>query len=536
MGNVEDHYHQRKNIQYINDFYGKEIWVQVSGHRELNNTDAVFWAALISLDKMQDVYRDIGWDSSVGTQSPGFVEIDGVATYKELPYDMGSCENIVHYREFYGIKPNYVEISEEFRLLNGLYCDMKNNKYYTISENGESIEVAKIENQTCAYIKLQYLIRYASAKQKALLLFFDIRSKIAGSLKENNLIPFSETVKEENLFYGIWGDEMRMSTPYTYSVLMGKKIILPKPVEQCGYWPYEEKYDYLDYIIGIDKDGDPETFTSDPNKLANYFGANPDAPHYLTPVFFKKEVLQKYLSHPEIYSVEDGYLRCQSLWGMAIDNHHKECVSAYLGDLGRDLPVQEQLYWKSYNIVSEEKLSAVKFKRDFLCQFTDAEISDLKFKADYNRFQKQWLEKYNWNFFLPLSEDDEYNLQLLHIPVTNSQEEFDHLVLSLVKSIIDSLNEKEILKKITNKDDLKGGISKLERWFAEINIQDYEEQIKFLRDLQELRSSGTGHRKGKGYLRIASTFNVEDNNFSDVFEAILQRADNFILFLCNKFI
>lgn len=536
MANIEEIYHQTKNIQYIKNTFGKENWIQVAGDRDLNGADAGFWAALIPMNNLESVYRDYGWDSSIGSQAPGFIESNGVVTYEKVHIGIDSCENIVHYREFYGIKPNYIEFSEEFRLLNGLYFDTQNNKYFAISENGECIEVAKIEDMTRAYIKLQYLIRYASAKQMALLLFFDIRTKIPGSLKENNLTPFSDTVKEGDVFYGIWGNEMRLSNRYVYSVLMGKKIILPKPIEQCGYWPYEEKEEYIDYIIGIDDEGNPKSFTSNPDKLANYFGANPDAPHYLTPVFFKKEVLQKYLSHPEIFSVEDGYLRCRALWGMAIDNHHKDCVSAYLGDLGRDLPGEEQLYWKSYNIVSDEKLSAVKFKRDFLCQFTDAEIFDLKFKADYVKFQKLWSEKYGWNFFLPLSDEDEYNLNQIHIPITNSQEEFDHLVLSLVKSVIDSLNEKEIMKQIANQDELKGGISKLERWLSENNIQKHEEQIKFLRELQELRSAGTGHRKGKSYMKIASIFGIKYNNFSYVFESILKRADSFLLFLQNEFI
>ena len=99
----------------------------------------------------------------------------------------------------------------------------------------------------------------------------------------------------------------------------------------------------LEVQAGISRSDSSDT--SDPAKLSNYFGANPEAPHYLTPVFFKKEVLQRYLSHPDRYSVEDGYLRCQSLWGMAIDNHHKDYVSAYLGDLGRDLPEAEQNHW-----------------------------------------------------------------------------------------------------------------------------------------------------------------------------------------------
>jgi hypothetical protein len=53
-------------------------------------------------------------------------------------------------------------------------------------------------------------------------------------------------------------------------------------------------------------------------------------------------VLTKYYAHPERYSVEDGFLRCQGLWGLKLDNNHHEYIIVFLGDLGRDLPSDEQ--------------------------------------------------------------------------------------------------------------------------------------------------------------------------------------------------
>ena len=270
--------------------------------------------------------------------------------------------------------------------------------------------------------------------------------------------------------------------------------------------------------------------------ISNYFGANPGAPHYLTPVFFKKEVLQRYLSRPNIFSVEAGYLRCQSLWGIEIDNEHKDMVSVYLGDLGRDLPVQEHSHWKQYNIATDARLSTNAVKRDFLCAFTQPEISDLKFKSNFKQFVNTWREQYQWDLFLPLSQNDEYNFKTLHLPITDGQEEFDHLVLSLVKTMIDSLNEKEIVKQFKNPTDLKGGISKLEYWLSELNFPDYQQQIKFLRNLQELRSTGTGHRKGKGYEKAAGVFGLNTDNYVDVFDRILLQANAFILFLAKNFL
>ena len=190
----------------------------------------------------------------------------------------------------------------------------------------------------------------------------------------------------------------------------------------------------------------------------------------------------------------------------------------------------------AFFVVTSEKLSKVAFQRDFLCIPVDSNISDLRFKANFERFQKLWNEKFTWDLFLPLSESDEYNIKLLRIPITASQEEFDHQVLSLVKIIIDSLNEKEITKQLKSTDDLNGSITKFEQWLTELGTAGFEPHIKFLRNLQELRSTGTGHRKGKGYEKIKKEFGLTEDNFSGVFNNILIRIDSLIAFLSKIFL
>lgn len=262
MTNLKEQFYQTKNIEFLKKTLGRELWVQVSGSKDINGASAAFWAALMPVENIDEAYRDYSWNSYIGTQCPGFIEYGDKITYEANPLNFDSCLNIVQYREFYGIKPNYVEISEEFRLLNNLYHDINTNIFYEIEENGECTEVAKIINNDCAYIKL----------------------------------------------------------------------------------------------------------------------------------------------------------------------------------------------------------------------------------------------------------------------------------LSLVKTMIDSLNEKEIVKQFKNPTDLKGGISKLEYWLSELNFPDYQQQIKFLRNLQELRSTGTGHRKGKGYEKAAGVFGLNTDNYVDVFDRILLQANAFILFLAKNFL
>ena len=238
-------------------------------------------------------------------------------------------------------------------------------------------------------IKAKFLKKYASAKQLAIVLLYDIRTRCSGRLSDYGLSDFGEVVKEGNLCYTINGGEYHIPDT-VFSRILGKKLILPEPVEECGFWPYEKEAEYEDFIIGADDQGNPISYTSNPDLLNNYFGANPSAPMYLTPVLFSREVLQKYYAKPELYTITDGHLSCQSLWGIEIDNHHKDVVAVYLGDLGRDLPEAEQKHWKQYNVLTDESLSLTSMARDFFCVTADSNIVEHQFKRDYKQLVKQW--------------------------------------------------------------------------------------------------------------------------------------------------
>lgn len=194
-----------------------------------------------------------------------------------------------------------------------------------------------------------------------------------------------------------------------------------------------------------------------------------------------------------------------------------------------------RLCWKSYNIVGEEGISKVTFLRDFCNMASESDMEDHIFQKEYASFIIQWKEKYGWSFYLPLSEADQYNLTQIQIPLVNSQSEFDQLILSLVKVLIDSLNEKELI--VTGEDNtgLKG-ISKLEKWLQSKEVAGYEEHISFLRDLQKLRSTGTGHRKGKEYSKISNSFGLSEKSKIDAFEAILQKANASLKYLSITFL
>jgi len=285
-------------------------------------------------------------------------------------------------------------------------------------------------------------------------------------------------------------------------------------------YPYEKQKEYADFVVGIDENGESITYSSNPK----YFGANPGASNYLTPVFFRREVLNKYYSNPVKFSVGDGYLSCCSVWGLRMDNNHEKYVMVFLGDLGQDLSFNEQQYWKNFNVAPDGvKISDVAWKRGFLAEFAYPEKADLLFKYKFELFKEKWMKKFGWQLFKQLTTEDQHYYIALRIPLTNDQAEFDQQVLGLAKVLIDSLNE-EFLQKFIPKDENEKGISKFEKFLAAKGLTDFQQHIKFMRDLYTLRSSGVGHRKGKEFKKIAVTFQIAEKDLIVVFEDIMKMA------------
>ncbi len=126
-----------------------------------------------------------------------------------------------------------------------------------------------------------------------------------------------------------------------------------------------------------------------------------------------------------------------------------------------------------------------------------------------------------------------HTLRALRIPATDEQRDFDEVILALTKILVDSLNEKELNKLVAPAEvgGLKGSISRLEKACTNCDVADYENHIRFLRDLQDLRSSGAAHRKGSNYQKIAERLGMDAQSLRQVFEGLLIKGLAFVRFL-----
>jgi hypothetical protein len=505
------------------------VTVYLSDSKDSHNH--FIYCALIPSAQIEQVLSSTSWDLSHGQGMPGAVVYyeGGEERVEYLRYgDDDGIEPLVIDRAFYGMRDDYKEICEEFRLFHRLYHDRKQDQYIKIDDDGNEHRVAVVEPNRIQ-IRLQEIRQFLAIKEMYLSIQFDCQEHSQHSLEELGLKEGGDNQRQDLVYWGHhYGDSSGIDSHRAFSRLHGKRLIAPLPKSKSGFWGFAEEPQkkHVEFIIGIDENGDEISYTSNPDALANNFGANPHAPNYLTPVHFHKQVLDKYYQQPSKYSVEDSLLRCGSLWGMCLDNHHEDKVCAWLGDLGLDLPYEEQLHWRAHNIPPEGSVSETYFKRQILAEFTGSDRLEHLFKQSYHDLHKTCEECLGWPLLLPLDTDDEHHFQCVRIPATDEQRDFDELVLGLTKILIDSLNEKYLNKLIPAEQqaDLRGSIARLEAALISCGVEGAAGHVSFLRKLQNLRSSSAAHRKGSNYRKIANDFGVESQSLRAVFAGILRQS------------
>jgi hypothetical protein len=475
----------------------KNQWVWLYRSRgEIQGHSIGQFSALLAPERVAHALKDPSWEVEIGGGGFGFTTYyeDGNQrnVYERYPDD--GAELLVNRRYFDGVREPELELVEEFRLLFNLWEDRSTRTYYYFDESGNPVKAAVIQ-QDGVKVLAHLVRRFQAAKRAYLAMYIDSTLWSNDLPGEDRSWDISD---EEKAFTYYCGKPHMGDRPF--SRLLGKRLIAPLPVEACGIPPYEKEKEYQDFLIGLSETGEEIKFSADPSQLANNFGANSGNPHYLTPVYFRREVLGKYYADPDRFSVEDGYVRCTGLWGLRLDNDHPDHIMVFLGDLGRDIPQAEAQYWRSFNILPpDEGPSETLIRRALRAEFADPKSADLRFPYEYRKTNQVWEKVFGWPLYKPLHEDDEHVLGKLHVPVTDSASEFDEQVLYLAKLLVDSLNGDGINSAIGKGEQGEKELRKLERFLDEAGVEDPRRLLEPFANVQGLRSRGAAHRKGSSF-------------------------------------
>ena len=476
----------------------------------------------------EKILADAGWDVRKGEGIPGFVMSgDEVSYYRSA--SLPEFEPLVILQEFFGVVPDVVNISEDFRYLMRLWLDDKSGNYYQIQEDGGKELVVRISGERIE-IRTPVLKRYLAARQLDAVMYIDsnVSADFDGELSALSDLD-TDVISAERLTClsrNVWRDSSQRSRVWTR--LLAKRILEHPSREKCGIWPWDDiaPDEYPEFIIGENDSGEAISWTCSPESLRNYHGKNPDVPHYLTPVYFKPEVLKRYYED-DGYEVRDGYLSCGSQWGVSIDNGCLGYVSVFLGDIGRDIPQSHWNHWKAYNTPPLGGMSKSAILRSYFNQSVASDNPEHKFKRAFTDLQDEWEEVWGWRLHRKGEGLDAGVLARLHIPVNESETEFRTQSLNLALIMVDLLNEKCLNQEIS-KVSGERGIDKLRR-FLEINEYEYvERDVSLLKKVYQMRSRFVAHSSGvQGQVKLQKE--LGDRSYREYFIEVINEITQMLL-------
>ena len=521
----------------------------ITVHRPINGgtpIDCFIYCALIPPNQVEEMLSDTNiWNApEIFDGIPNTLNDrtqDSIGQVKYLRYGHGTengLEPLIISRYFGGIKTPHDEISEEFRHFHNLFHNRETDEYTKIDDAGNEERIAIVKPNEIR-IRLKEIRQFLAVKEMYLSILFEFNEYSTYSLQELGLNKKDPEFKRDSLMCWRY-DRLDIRAYHEFrseSRLRGRELIKPLEKSKSDFGDFAKEPKYVEFIIGVDENGDEINHTCDPTKVPKieHHHRNPGAPHDLTPIHFHKRVLDKYYNEPSKYTIKDSMLECASLWNITIDNHSPDKVIVLMRDLC-SLPYTEQQHWRTHNIPPEGGVSSTFYKRNVEGKWVSSDQLEHLFKDRYDHLQQACNECLGWQLLRPLHSSDDHHLKSLRIPATDEQRDFDELVLSLTKILIDSLNQKELKKLISleqeqnltpdQKEMLKGSIGCLEIALNSCGVNDAADHVAFLRKLQSLRSSGSAHLKGSKYQKIANYFNIESQGLREVFAGILSKALN----------
>lgn len=493
-------------------------------------------------EKLSDALSRYEWDLRKGSNGVSEIWSDGKWSFCHDGIDV--LEPFVLYRSANYDIDNYVELSQDFRVLLNMhdrYVSPTEHCFVVDNENGDWEKVAEIKGETIR-IKLTVLRKYLALRRMNLLLFFDEMRFSLQSFQELGLTPVMNQIVKDNDYIYNYSSLVNCHADGNKSGgwIMGKCVLRYREKDYNRDSFDQDDRQYAEFIYDYDDEGEPMSHSCKKETLSNYFVANGDNPLEMTPIFFKKEVLDKYYSNPNKYTVSDGAVGCEGSWSLHIDNDHRNYVIVPLVYLG-NLDYSEQLYWKGYNVSPERDMgfSKTAYTRWIEGKFCDSTFPDLQFKYRFKQFNKKWEKQFGWPLFLPLIDEDEHRYKTLHCLTTeNNHSDFDEQILSMTKLVVDSLNQKclqseiddsnteveSFLKerKVTSSLELKAGIDKFQAFIFSKGME-CPDMVDFLRKVQSLRSNSVAHRKSnkrKDLAKLYEYFKLDELSEQQVLEDI----------------
>ncbi len=448
----------------------------------------------------------LGWNANPFTSIASYVSGGGRETmWIERQKDMRGSPaldagiDLIFGRTFEGWSGEgrgYFEVNQEYTHLSGIHWRPERSAYCRFDANGELADVVSISTRkkdgdiSLVTFSWPELEEYLAIAGFALVRCFDF-----------TLLRYGE--------FSSWGEgperNIRVSDDFLFRqksidnavYTRGVQIMRPRDIrtvsdEVADRWSGRSDKEHVSFIAQDWRhDKAVVEISTDPAATTNYFeAAKNDLPFELSPAFFRPDVLSKYKTDREKYTVGERNINCRAAWTLrSYDVNDAGQVFAYIVDL-RNLPYTELLYWKSFNERPKDGISERAYINDFRGEFVTFQhprSETLSILQSWRSRGVAW-----WTL------RDEELLNRANPPITSSKDEWADAIMDLSKLIVEGFEMKPIRAALDG-----GGVSYdlekdktiilLEKLIASTNRVGGPVTLCGLKAVQSIRSKVKGH-------------------------------------------
>ncbi|MBZ5653899.1 MAG: hypothetical protein LAO56_01335 [Acidobacteriia bacterium] len=451
-------------------------------------------------------------------------------------------EQLVFARRFEGRlgEEHYHEILQKFLHISEIHFLPERSAYCRFNKHGDIEDVIRVIEisakgglfgGTVITFRRDVLDRYLALTDSAIARTFDFtRFQLShfGGWRNSHEVQLT---KEGDLFYRTHVE------PGHASYMRGCQIVsssMSKESIARDFWrPSSEKREYESFIAHDWKNNVVKEISCAPGKTANYFTES-GLPFELSPAFFRPEVLSKYKADSEKYRLEENSISCRGAWHLQnYDINEAGQVHTYLVYL-RNLPYEEQLYWKSYNETPKGTISKRAYLRDFEGSWEPLydPLESLK-----DSVRTLHTEKVPW-WTLRSAE----SIDRVHYPATFSPDEWATELLQLDQMIVEGFESKWLRSKASmlgrNPDPKFASLTLVEECFIALGFAEDEAKriVTSLRRTHDLRTKLKGHASGKeSVAKIKQEALAEYGTYRAHFRVLCGECDKSIRAIATEF-
>ena len=540
-----------EELKYLDELPpGREdfaTWIQAGAHleflrRNARSEELVIYgsgdysfvhAAIVPNDRLAALSQDdlLHWSGTPYTSIASYVYGGGRhdVWVERLTDSTGSsalegATHLVFGRTFEGWSGSdrtYFEVNQEYTHITGIHWRPEHRAYCRFDENGDIEQVVSVTARSdnvkdvlCVSFAWAPLEEYLAATNSTLVRRFDFTL-----LRRNNFTMWPdgpETVIRESdqLFY------RQKVDPGVAAYTTGVQIIAPRR-------PYRVIFDdlrggrkdrkYAEFIAHDWRNKRITKISTDPKATTNYFEAHGNLlPFELSPAFFRPEVILKYKTDKDKYTVGERDITCRAAWHLqTFDVNEAGQVFAYICYL-RNLPYTEQLHWQSYNEAPKAGISERAITNDFKGEFTtfkDPLREVLSILKSWQNTIVPW-----WT----LREDR--LLERVSTPLSTSRDEWSEAFMDLAKLVVEGFVITAIRARLEKSgiayEQKEQSIALLERLINEGADSTEKQSLTGLRTVQLIRTKAKGHASGREVETLVKEVLAQHESFTTHFKHV----------------